>query len=77
LGKIAQGISLRAPVGRLYSTFLSNLSKNFSFGGPYPYRCTDGGKIWQVPSSVPKFTPIGATCRPCAAKNLKIDLWVT
>jgi len=27
-----------------------------------------------VPSSVPNFTPIGATCRPCAAKNLKICL---
>jgi len=22
----------------------------------------------------PNFTPIGATCRPCAAKNLKIGL---
>ena len=23
-----------------------------------------------------KFHPIGATCRPCGAKNLKIGLWV-
>jgi len=27
-----------------------------------------------VPSSMPNFTPIGATCRPCGAKNLKIGL---
>jgi len=27
-----------------------------------------------VPSSMPYFTPIGATCRPCGAKNLKIGL---
>jgi len=25
-------------------------------------------------SSVPNFTPIGAMCRPCGAKNLKIGL---
>jgi len=24
-----------------------------------------------VPSSVPNFTPIGATCRPCGAKKLQ------
>jgi len=30
----------------------------------------------KVPSSMPNFTPIGATCRPCGAKNLKIGLWV-
>ena len=28
----------------------------------------------KVPSSLPNFTPIGATCRPCGAKNLKIGL---
>jgi len=28
-----------------------------------------------VHSSVPNFTPSGAACRPCGAKNLKIDLW--
>jgi len=28
----------------------------------------------EVPSSMPNFTPIGATCRPCGAKNLKIGL---
>jgi len=28
----------------------------------------------KVPSSMPNFTPIGATCRTCGAKNLKIGL---
>jgi len=27
-----------------------------------------------IPSYMPNFTPIGATCRPCGAKNLKIGL---
>jgi len=43
LVKIVQGIR---PVGRLYSTFWSYLSNNFSFGVLYPYRCTNGGEIW-------------------------------
>jgi len=29
---------------------------------------------WRSPSSMPNFTPVGATCRPCGAKNLKIGL---
>jgi len=54
--------------------------------GKVPF--TDESQIWcaeadwtstrsrgpSVLSSVPKFTPIGATCRPCGAKNLKIAL---
>jgi len=71
-----------APAGRLYSTFWSNLSKNFSFGGPTPLSLHRLG--WNlarrrepsVPSSVPNFTPIGVTRRPCGAKDLKIGLWV-
>jgi len=45
----------------------------------YPYRYTDWGEIWQgggifgpLPFRVPNLTPIGAKCRPCGAKNLKI-----
>jgi len=26
------------------------------------------------PSAMPNFTPIGATCGPCVAKNLKVGL---
>jgi len=48
--------------GRLYSTFWSNLSKNFSFRVLYPCRCTDGNEIWHgggdPPSLMPNFTPI-------------------
>ena len=64
-----------------YSTFWSNLSKNFSFWGPTPLLLHRWVEIWHgggdqelVPSSVPNFTPIGATCGPCGAKNLKIGL---
>jgi len=32
------------------------------------------GRGPSIPSSVRNFTPIGATCRPCGAKNLKIGL---
>ena len=42
-----------------------------------PNRCTDWGEIWHGrgdhrggdPSSMPNFTPIGATCRPCGSKK--------
>ena len=63
--------------GRLYSPFWSNLSKTFSFGGPIALPSHWGEILQEVPSFVPNFTPIGATCRPCGAKNLKIGLWVT
>jgi len=71
-----------APAGRLYSTFWKNLSKIFSFWGPTPLSLHRWGwnLAWRrgssVHSSVPNVTTIGATCRPCGAKNLKIGLWV-
>jgi len=44
-----------APVGRLYSTFWSNLSKKISFGGVlYPYRCTDGVKVGKEEGTFPR-----------------------
>jgi len=39
-----------------------------------PMRVKFGMEEGLVPSSMPNFTPIGATCRPCGAKNLKIGL---
>jgi len=43
---------------------------------PHPW--TDQGEICQekTDSSLPNFTLIGATCRPCGAKNPKIGAWV-
>ena len=35
-----------APAGRLYSTFRSNLSKNFNFGGPTPLSLHRWGEMW-------------------------------
>jgi len=40
----------------------------FSFGSRKPHPCTDQGEIWRG-GAVPNFTLIGATCRPCGAKN--------
>jgi len=49
--------------------------KNFSFSSPIPLganHCTGGVKFGTAKG--PNFTPIGATCRLCGAKNLKIGL---
>ena len=45
------------PAGRLYSTFRSNLSKNFNFGVLHPCRSTDGGEIWHGGGDLAKFHP--------------------
>jgi len=68
--KTAQGIGY-APAGRLYSAFWSNLSKNFSFGVLYPYRCTDGGEIWHGGGSMPNFTPSVQRVAPPERKTSK------
>jgi len=61
--KIAQrGTPLRG----VYIPDFDQISVKISvLGVIYPNRCTDGGKIWHegVPSSMPNFTPIDATCR--------------
>jgi len=68
------------PLRGVYVLHFDLISVKISvLGVLYPYRCTDGGEIWhgdKVPSSMPNFMPIGATCRPCVAKNLKIGLRV-
>jgi len=47
----------------------------FQFFGSYTLVVAPMGvKFGKVPFSVPNFTTIGATCRPCGAKNLKIGL---
>ena len=53
--------------------------KNVSFGAPTLTVAPIGVKFGmeegtKVPSSMPNFTPIGVTCRPCGVKNLKIGL---
>jgi len=76
---VPKSMTLNDPERRLYSRFRSNLSKNFNFGVLHPCRCTDGVKFGMEegtfgPLLPAKFHPIGATCRPCGAKNLKIGL---
>jgi len=74
------------PLRGVYIPHFDQISVKISVSGLlYPNRCTDWGEIWlgggdfrriEDPSSKPNFTPIGTTCRPCGAKNLKIDFWV-
>jgi len=65
---------LITPLWGIYSTFWSNLSKHFSFGGAIPLPLHRWG--WNL-AQRRDFTPIGATCHPCRAKNLKIGLLLT
>jgi len=60
--KIAQGIR---PCGAFIFHILIKSQYKFGFWGPIPLSLYRWG--W----------PIGAMCRPCGAKNLKIGVWVT
>jgi len=74
--KIAQGI---CPCGAFIFYILVKSEYKFQFLGSYtlvvaPMGVKFGMEEGTSPFSMPKFTPIGATCRPCGAKNLKIGL---
>jgi len=72
----------------LYSTFWSNLSKNFSFGGPIPLSLHQWGwnLAWRtlVPSSVPSLVGLGyhhvkygwAQISPAAGAAKNVDFFV-
>ena len=49
-------------------------------GAVFPHFCPYKREIWhggaEVRSPMPNFTFIGATCRPCGAKNPFLDPWV-
>jgi len=81
--KIRENRARDTPLRGVYIPHFHEISvKKLVLGVMYPYRYTDGGEIWHGgqnfgPLLRAKFHPIGATCRPCEAKNLKIGLWVT
>jgi len=67
------------PLQGVYIPHFYQISVKISvLGVLYPYCCTDGVKFGVEegtcfgPLLHAKFHPIGATCRPCGAKNLKI-----
>jgi len=63
----------------LWGKYIGKIPIFSVFGAVNPYPWTDQGEIWHgatVRSSMPNFTLIGATCRPCGAKNRKIGPWV-
>ena len=75
--KIAQGIR---PCGAFIFHISVKSELKFQFWGSYTLVVAPMGVKFgteegpKVPSSMPNFTPIGATCRPCGPKNLKIGL---
>jgi len=82
--KIAKGIR---PCGAFIFHILIKSQLKFQFWGSYthivaPMGMKLGMEVKEgtlstgplVSSSMPNFTPIGATCRPCGAKSLKIGL---
>jgi len=80
------GCTRYTPVRGVYIPTFGQISLKYSvLGVLYIYRCTDGGEIWHEwvdlrltpPCQVSPSILIGAACRPCAAKNLKIALWIT
>ena len=82
LCKFCENRAKDTPLRGVYIPHIGQIWVKISvFGVLHLCHCTDGGEIWhgegeKVPSSVPNFTPIGATCCPSGAKNLKIGLWV-
>ena len=74
LCEIVQGIR---PCGAFIFQISVKSELKFQFWGSYTLVVAPMGVKFgteEGPSSVPNFTPIGATCRPCGAKKLKIGL---
>ena len=63
----------------LRGKFMAKIRNFDSFGAVFPHFRPDKREIWHggaAHSPMPNFTFIGATCRPCGAKNLFFDYWV-
>jgi len=71
--KIAQGIR---PCGAFIFGILIKYESKFQFWESYTLIVTLIGVKYGMEEWIPmlNFTPIGAMCRPCGAKNLKIVL---
>jgi len=73
LCKFYENRAMGMPLRGVYIPHFDQISVKISvLGVLYPNRCTDGDEIWHRGRA--KFHPIGATCRPCGVKNLKIGL---
>jgi len=77
-GEIRENCARDTPLRGVYIPHFDQISvKTSVLGVLHPYCCTDGGEIWHGGGTFllcAKFHPIGAMCRPCGAKNLKIGL---
>jgi len=66
------------PLRGVYVPHFGQISvKIFQFWWSYTLIVAPMRVKFNTEASVPNFTPIRATCRPCEVKNLKIGLWVT
>jgi len=77
--KICQFCEHRArdtPLRGVYIPHFGQIRVKISVFGSYTLVVAPMGVKFGIedPSSMPNFTPIGATCCPCGAKNLKIGL---
>ena len=79
LCKFCENRARDTPMRGVYIPHFDQISVSV-LGVLYIYRCTDGGLIWHrgdLRSILhANFYPVGATCRPCGAKKLKIGLQV-
>jgi len=65
------------PLWGIYIPYFDQISVKISVWGSYTLIVAPIGVKFSMEEgtlSRPNFTPIGATCRPCGAKNLKIGL---
>jgi len=62
------------PLWGIYIPHFDQILVKFQFWGSYTLTVALMGVKFGT-EEVPNFTPIGAMCRPCVAKNLTIDLY--
>ena len=80
LCKFCENCARDTPLWGIYIPHFDQISVKISvLGLLYPNRCTDWGEVWRGGGTFPPpprqtSPPIGATCRPCRAGNLKIGL---
>ena len=75
LCKFCENHAKDTPLQGFYIPYFDQMSVKISDLGSYTLiLALMGVKFVTVPSSLPNFTTIGATCCPCEVKNLKIGL---
>jgi len=74
LSKFCKNRARDTPLWGVYIPHFDQISVNISDLGSYTLIVAPKGVKFGMEEGMPNFTPIGATCRPCGARNLKIGL---